>query len=197
MTSESSSLCFYLLFLCLCWKISGQGWKNGGIMLHIQLDIFIFLHCSNYGYYWELPSCGTFVAFSIQGGNNLCSSESALWYLTKILPRYWQKRGETLSKWFALLATLLHHCFLADAQYFNACDRKPGNPTEWQFPSASSSSLTLYQFTTSKTGTYHLHWERQENTFSASWIFHWALAHLSVSLWCEDTSIWNSLDLKQ
>lgn len=54
-----------------------------------------------------------------------------------------------------------------------------------------------YGFTTSKTGTYHLHWERQENTFSASWIFHWALCHLSMSLWCADTSVWNVLDLKQ
>lgn len=36
------------------------------------------------------------------------------------------------------------------AQWFNACDGKSGNPTEWQFPSVSSSLLALYWFTTSK-----------------------------------------------
>lgn len=159
----------------------------------MQLHIFIFLHCSNNGFYWELPSCGTFDAISIQGDNNSCAAQCQLHssWLKYCLDT--DKKG--VKPFLNDLLSWLCSCITVFYRMHSTLMPVIGNQgiLQWRFPPVSSSLLTLYRFTTSKTGTYHLHWERQENTFSGSWIFHWALSHLSMSLWCADTRLWISL----
>lgn len=144
----------------------------------------------NDAFCWELPSCGSFDAssFFIQGGDNSRAAQcqhcgSWLKYCLNTDKKAMQ--SETTSEWSALLAMLLHHCFQQEAQYLNACDGKSGNPIKRWFPSVSCSLLTLLNPFTSKTGTYNLYWERQENTFSASWISHLSSnPSVNVSLMC-------------
>lgn len=159
---------FSLLEAFQCSEERMEGWCCECMLM----SSFFSTGCKN-AFYWELPNCGSFDTFSffIHGGDNSCEAQClhyGSWLKYKNIIQY-----EATSELTALLAVLLHNCFQQEAQYLNACDGKSGNPIEGWFPSASSSLLTLLNpFSTCKTGTYHLHCEREENKFSASWIFH-------------------------
>lgn len=184
-------------------SFSVQGRKDGRMLLWKHLHVPFFLHWVQWCFYWELPNCGRFDGFSffIQGGKNSCAAQCrhcGSWL------KYWLNtdkkvmQSETTSKWSALLAMLLHHCFQQEAQYFNACDGKSGNPTDWWFPSVSSSLLThlnLFKQVKLEHITYtgrdkKIHFPHLES-------FTLALSHLSMSPWSADTRVWNFLDLKQ
>lgn len=162
----------------------------------MQLHIFIFLHCSNNGFYWELPSCGTFDAVSIQGGNNSRAAQCQLHssWLKYCLDT--DKKG--VKPFLNDLLSWLCSCITVFYRMHSTLMPVIGNQEilHWRFPPVSSSLLTLYRFTTSKTGTYHLHWETRKYIF---WILNLSLSSIpsvNVSLMCRYKTL-NFLDLKQ
>lgn len=161
---------------------------------------FFFSTRCNKAVYWELPSCGNFVAFSvaIQEGDN--SRATWCWHCGSWL-KYWLNtdnkvmQSETNSEWSALLAVLLHHNFQQEVRHLNACHGKSGNPIDQWSPSASSSLVTL-QSVHNGVKVWHIT-SLGEAIYFLILNFLFECYPICQRLWCAGTGVWNFLELKQ
>lgn len=191
MMTPQCPFCFYLP-LVSAGRFSVQGGKDGCWCECTFMSSFFSTRC-NKAIYRELPSCGSFGAFSvsIQEGDNSCATWC--WHCGSWLKNWLNTdnkvmQSETTSESSALLAVLLHNSFQQEAWHLIACHGKSGNPTDRWSPSASSSLVTL-QSVHNWVKLRHITYTGRDNTFSHLEFFVWALAYLPMSLMCRYKSL--------